>query len=112
MEFLHRFFGSLLLGENNVLNAGDTHINIASANIKTREKGRDKTREKLKKSEQAFLEAIMPVLVANGEITTTEAIAITNKSPQRVWQQFVALVYAGILSAVGEKKGRLYRLVK
>lgn len=48
----------------------------------------------------------MPVLVANGEITTTEAIAITNKSPQRVWQQFVALVDAGILSAVGEKKGR------
>ena len=112
MDYLHRFFGNLLLGENNVLDAGDAHINIASENIKTREKDRDKTREKLKKSERAFLDAIMPVLVANGKITTTEAIAITNKSPQRVWQQFVALVDAGILSAVGEKKGRCYRLVK
>lgn len=112
MEYLYRFFGNLLLGENNVLDAGDTHIHIASENIKTREKDRDKTREKLKKSERAFLEAIMPVLVANGEIATTEAIVITNKSPQRVWQQFVVLVDAGILSAVGEKKGRRYRLVK
>ncbi len=96
MEFLHRFFGSLLLGENNALDAGDTHINIASANIKTR--------EKLKKSERAFLEAIMLVLVANGEITTTEAIAITNKSPQRVWQQFVALVDVGILLYVVRRR--------
>lgn len=110
MEYLHRFFGSLLLGENNDLNAGDTYINITGENIKIREKDRDKTRKKLKKSEQAFLEAIMPVLVVNGEITTTEAIAITNKSPRRVWQQFIALVDVGILSAIGEKKGRRYCL--
>ena len=84
MGYLYRFFGNLLLGENNDLNAGDTYINITGENIKIREKDRDKTREKLKKSERAFLEAIMPVLVANGEITTTEAIAITNKSPRRV----------------------------
>ena len=84
MGCLHRFFGNLLLGENNDLNAGDTYINITGENIKIREKDRDKTREKLKKSERAFLEAIMPVLVANGEITTTEAIAITNKLPRRV----------------------------
>ena len=110
MDYLHRFFGNLLLGENNALNAGDTHIDIASENIKTREKDREKTREKLKKSERAFLDAIMPVLVANGEITTPEAIAITNKSPQRVWQQFIALIDAGVLVANGEKKGRRYRL--
>ncbi|MCM1294040.1 MAG: Fic family protein [Muribaculaceae bacterium] len=112
MEYLHRFFGNLLLGESNALNVSDTHINIANSDVKIREKDREKTREKLKKSERAFLDAIMPILIENGEITTPEAITITNKSPQRVWQQFVALVDAGILVAIGEKKGRRYRLVK
>ena len=46
MGYLHRFFGNLLLGENNVLDVTDTHIDIANKNIKTR--------EKLKKSERFF----------------------------------------------------------
>lgn len=106
MEYLHRFFGNMLLGESNVLDAGDTHINIASENIKIS----DIISDKLDKPTQTFLNLIMPTLRKDGEINAAIAVELTGKSPQRVRQLFAALVASGVLVAIGQNKGRRYRL--
>lgn len=106
MDYLYRFFGNLLLGENNVLDAGDTHINIANKNIKIS----DIISDKLDKPTRVFLDTIMPTLQKDGDISAATAMELTGKSAQRVRQLFVSLVASGVLVAVGQNKGRRYRL--
>ena len=106
MDYLHRFFGNLLLGENNVLDAGDTHIDIANKNTKIS----DIISDKLNKPTKVFLDTIMPTLQKDGDISAAMAMELTGKSAQRVRQLFSALVVSGVLVAVGQNKGRRYRL--
>lgn len=105
-KYINLFFGNLLLGENNQLKTSDMYINIASSNNKTS----DIISDKLDKPTRAFLNLIMPTLRKDGDINAAIAVKLTAKSPQRVRQLFAALVDVGILIAVGEKKGRRYRL--
>ena len=104
MDYLHRFFGNLLLGENNVLDAGDTHI--ANKNTKIS----DIISDKLDKPTKVFLDTIMPILQKDGDISAATAMELTGKSAQRVRQLSSALVASGMLVAVGQNKGRRYRL--
>ncbi len=106
MDYLYRFFGNLLLSENNVLDAGDTHINIANKNLKIS----DIISDKLDKTTKVFLDTIMPVLQKDSDINAATAMELTGKSAQRVRQLFAALVASGVLVAVGQNKGRRYRL--
>ncbi len=108
MDYLHRFFGNLLLGENNALNVKDTHIDIANSNTKIS----DIISDKLDKPTKTFLDAIMPTLQKEGDISAAMAMGITGKSPQRVRQLFAVLVVSGVLVAIGQNKGRRYRLIK
>lgn len=106
MDYLHRFFGNLLLSENNVLDAGDTHINIANKNTKIS----DIISDKLDKTTKVFLDTIMPILQKDSDINAATAMELTGKSAQRVRQLFASLVASGVLVAMGQNKGRRYRL--
>ena len=106
MDYLHRFFGNLLLSENNVLDAGDTHINIANKNTKIS----DIISDKLDKTTKVFLDTIMPILQKDSDINAATAMELTGKSAQRVRQLFASLVASGVLVAMGQYKGRRYRL--
>ncbi|MBP9999460.1 MAG: Fic family protein [Proteobacteria bacterium] len=105
-KYLYLFFGNLLLGEHNSLEPSDISINIANFD----KKASDIISDKLNKTENAFIIKLMPLLCKNGEITASDAINATGKSAQRVRQLFVALVDKGILIAIGQNKGRKYKL--
>lgn len=66
--------------------------------------------DKLSKGEMEFLSAIAGFLENNGEIDNYRAQRLTNKSAESVKKYFAALIEAGALTAVGENRGRRYRL--
>ncbi|MCL2024689.1 MAG: Fic family protein [Coriobacteriia bacterium] len=68
--------------------------------------------DKLSKSELDFLEQIAGYLERNGEITNYRAQLLTNKSPASVKKYLVKFSQMGLLEAVGENKGRKYRIGK
>jgi Fic family protein len=70
----------------------------------------DKITDKLSKAELQFLRGVIGFLENNGEIDNYRAQALTNKSAESVKKHFAALIKAGALAAVGENKGRKYRL--
>lgn len=105
-KYLHLFFGNLLLGEHNSLKTSDMLADIANFGKKTS----DIISDKLNKTEKAFMDALLPILQKTGEVTASEAIIATGKSAQRVRQLFAALVEKGVLIAVGQNKGRKYKL--
>lgn len=107
-EYLNLFFGNLLLGQNNTLKTSDMCVNIANYNKKTS----NIVSDKLNKTENAFMSAIMPTLHKNGEISAADAVVATGKSAQRVRQLFAIMVRKGILIATGQNKGRRYKLNK
>lgn len=105
-KYLNLFFGNLLLGEHNSLKTSDMLTDIANFSKKTS----DIISDKLNKTEKAFMDAIMPILRKNGNVAASDAMAVTWKSSQRVRQLFTALVEKGVLVAVGQNKGRKYKL--
>jgi Fic family protein len=66
--------------------------------------------DKLTKAEKEFLIDIIDFLKKNGEIDSYKAQLLTNKSPQRVRQYFAKFVEIGVMVAIGENKGRRYKL--
>jgi Fic family protein len=68
--------------------------------------------DKLSKGELEFLEQIVGYLERNGEITNYRAQLLTNKSPASVKKYLVKFSQMGLLEAVGENKGRKYRIVR
>ncbi|MDR0485181.1 MAG: hypothetical protein LBH29_00470 [Elusimicrobiota bacterium] len=60
--------------------------------------------------EKEFLSAIMDFIEKNGEIDNYRAQILSDKSAESVKKYFAALVEADILTAIGEKKGRKYKL--
>ncbi|MCL2473327.1 MAG: Fic family protein [Alphaproteobacteria bacterium] len=125
MAYLNRFFGNLLLGENNRLDNADLQLPIdkaekitdKKANIgnhtdkiaKITDKFRDIT-DKIKKSELNFLTEIYDFLENGEEISNAQAQELSGKSPESIKKYFAALVKAGILTATGERKSRKYKL--
>ena len=125
MEYLNRFFGNLLLGENNRLDNADLQLSPVQTAIFTDKKGNigkntDKIAEitdkfgnltdKIKSAELEFLAAIFDSLADGAEITNARAQEISGKSAESVKKYFAALVAAGVLVAVGERKARKYKL--
>lgn len=105
-KYLNMFFGNLLMGEHNSLKTSDMLADIANYGKETS----DIISDKLNKVESAFVAALLPVLREKGDITASDAVAATGKSPQRVRQLFAALVEKGVLIATGQNKGRRYKL--
>jgi Fic family protein len=68
--------------------------------------------DKLSKGELEFLEQIVGYLDRNGEITNYRAQLLTNKSPTSVKKYLVKFSQMGLLEAVGENKGRKYKIAK
>ncbi|GAB7140396.1 Fic family protein [Deferribacterales bacterium RsTz2092] len=68
--------------------------------------------DKLGKGEKEFLAGIIGYLENNGEIDNYKAQLLTNKSAESVKKYFAALVTAGVLVAIGQNKGRKYKLKK
>jgi len=64
----------------------------------------------LSKGELEFLEQIAGFLERNGEITNYRAQLLTNKSPASVKKYLVRFSQMGLLEAVGENKGRKYKI--
>ena len=62
------------------------------------------------KEEELFLEAIIPYLQKNKEISNFKAQFLTNKSAESIKRYFRKFTNAGLLIAIGEKKGRIYKL--
>ena len=62
------------------------------------------------KEEELFLEAIIPYLQKNKEISNFKVQFLTNKSAESIKRFFRKFTNAGLLIAVGEKKGRVYKL--
>jgi Fic family protein len=65
--------------------------------------------DKLTKSEKEFLFAIYHYLCEHGEINNYRAQTLTGKSADSVKKYFARLVEIGLLQAIGENKGRVYR---
>lgn len=105
-KYLNMFFGNLLMGEHNSLKTSDMLVDIANNSEKTS----DIISDKLNKVESAFVAALLPVSREKGDITASDAVAATGKSPQRVRQLFTALVEKDVLIATGQNKGRKYKL--
>ena len=64
------------------------------------------------KEERLFLEAIVPYLQKSEEISNFKAQILTNKSAESIKRFFRKFTEAGLLIAVGENKGRVYKLNK
>jgi Fic family protein len=66
--------------------------------------------DKLSKVELEFLEHIAGFIDKNGEITNYRARLLTNKSDASVKKYLAKFVELGLLEAVGENRGRKYKL--
>lgn len=117
-DFLYRFFGNMLLGEDNVLNNADMYIFTDKITEHTDKTGTitDKlgvNTDKLKQltdKELDFLFQITDWLADEREITNAVAQKITGKSAESVKKYFAKLVATGVLAAIGERKSRKYKL--
>jgi len=114
-EYLHKFFGNLLLGENNVLNSCDMRLPMAQTEAITDKRNGitdkiSKITNKLKEKELDFFAEIFDFLADGAEITNVQAQKISQKSAESVKKYFAALVNAGVLIAIGERKARKYKL--
>jgi fido (protein-threonine AMPylation protein) len=107
MEYLNKFFGNLLLNENNLLNGAAMQITDKKAKI-TDIFGT--ITDKLAVKEMEFLQVVFDFLQENGEISSKQAQELSGKSAESVKKYFAALVAAGVLIAKGENKGRKYKL--
>ncbi len=81
---------------------------IASSDKKVSDIPSDKSIDMLNDTERKFFVTIAAIIITKGEITATDAIKATGKSPQRVRQLFAVLVDKGFLVATGQNKGRKY----
>ena len=68
--------------------------------------------DKLSKTELEFLEQIAGYVEKNGQITNYRAQVLTNKSSESVKKYLMRFVEIGLLTAEGENKGRIYKLIR
>jgi fido (protein-threonine AMPylation protein) len=114
-KYLNKFFGNLLLGENNVLDNADLQL-FTDKKAKNTDKIREITdklagiTDKLTVPALEFLAVIYDFVAENGEINNSTAQKMSGKSAESVKKYFAALVAAGVLTAVGERKARKYIL--
>ena len=66
----------------------------------------------LTRSEQEFLQALLPHLLENEWVDNATAREVSSKSPTSVNRYMARLTELGILTASGENKGRRYQLPK
>ncbi len=107
--YLDKFFDNLLLGGNHVLNSEDLKIGKIT-DIES--KITDKFTDILSKPELKFLKMIETYLQTEEFIDNAQAQILSGKSAESVKKYFAKLVKVGALIAVGENKGRKYRLDK
>ncbi len=110
MEYLNRFFGNLLLAENNRLDNAYLQI-YTDKNAKHTDNYTDKS-VKLTKGEREFFNKIVGFIEKNGEIGNEQARELTGKGAETVKKIFAALVSADLLIPNGERKARKYNLKK
>jgi fido (protein-threonine AMPylation protein) len=110
MEYLNRFFGNLILGENNRLDSADLQLHT-DKNTKHTDKSVDVIAG-LTKGEREFWGKIVGFIEKNGEIGNEQARELTGKGAETAKKTFAALVAAGLLMPIGERKARKYRLRK
>ncbi len=94
MEFLNKFFGNLLLGENNLLDNREMKI-----------KSNVESKEKIEKSKEKSKEKIMRFISENPQITTNQLVELANLSIAGVEKNLRQLKEQNLIRRVGPDKG-------
>ena len=98
MEFLNKFFGNLLLDENNLLDNREMQIKDVSP--------------KEEKSSQKSSQKILELIVQNPKITTTEMAETLGISRRAIAKQITNLKNNNLLRRIGPDKGGHWEVVE
>jgi fido (protein-threonine AMPylation protein)/DNA-binding transcriptional ArsR family regulator len=99
-EFLMRFFGNLLLGENNILQNREMHINYNDT-VKS-ENGSVKSEK----------DTVFSLISENKNITATELCERLNMSLSTVRRKIKTLKEAGVIERIGSDKTGYWKILK
>ena len=103
MEYLNRFFGNLLLGENNVLDSKEMQIP---------EKTTQKTTRKTEKTTQKTTQKILEVLKDNPQATRKELAERIGITADGIKWNLEKLKKAGKLRRIGPDKGGKWEVIE
>ena len=98
MEFLNKFFGNLLLDENNILDNREMQIKDVST--------------KEEKSSQKSSQKILELIAQNPKITTTEMAETLGISRRSIAKQITNLKNNNQLRRIGPDKGGHWEVVE
>jgi fido (protein-threonine AMPylation protein) len=98
MEYLNKFFGNLLLGENNLLENREMQI---KSKVESKEKSKEKTGEGKEKSR----EKIMRFISENPQITTNQLAELAGLSIAGVEKNLRQLKEQNLIRRIGPDKG-------
>ena len=103
MEYLNRFFGNLLLGENNILDSKDMQIP---------EKTTQKTPQKTEKTTQKTTQKILEALKDNPRATRKELAELVGITADGIKWNIEKLKKAGKLRRIGPDKGGKWEIIE
>ena len=103
MEYLNKFFGNLLLGENNILD---------SAEMQIPEKTTRKTTQKTEKTTQKTTQKILDVLKSDPTATRKELAELLGLTPDGIKWNIEKLKKAGKLRRIGPDKGGKWDIIE
>lgn len=103
-EFLLRFFGNLLLGENNTLQNREMHIHYADT-VKTQN-------DTVKSKNDTVNDTVFSLIKQNKNITATEISERLNMSLSTVKRKIKALKEQGIIERIGSDKTGYWKIIE
>jgi fido (protein-threonine AMPylation protein) len=115
-DFLHLFFGNLLLGENNLLNSDNLHINAIESSMKSSMKNNvtsiENSDKKEIKSSMKSSEKILVVILKNPNATFQEIANSVGLSVAGVRKNIDKLREFGMVRRVGPDKGGHWEIIR
>ena len=103
-EFLLRFFGNLLLGENNTLQNREMHVHYADT-VKTQN-------DTVKSNNDTVNDTVFSLIKQNKNITTTEISERLNMSLSTIKRKIKVLKEQGIIERIGSDKTGYWKINK